>query len=283
MDEKENIKNEVLKEDFNTFKTLMQAAVGGGGDVVLEVIHQRAKKPDTLKHFTSPSVYGYIEELEGKLTTIQKQKKEEDKRKSAYIKELKKQRDEMGNQLKKVNAFSSKFSELEEKVNKYEILEEENKTLKEENKTLKEENKTLKEEKEKSECQFKRFKKEKEEEEKYYIEYIEQLEAESKKLKEEKEEAKNRNPSFIGKGKSTEMPPRVVREVIRSFCMGESIKSIEASTGASRGQINRVLRGAYKTESSRRKVLKEINKLLRVNQNKDMLEKLRGLKAKYEK
>ena len=175
----------------------------------------------------------------------------------------------MGNQLKKVNAFSSKFSELEEKVNKYEILEEENKTLKEE--------------KEKSECQFKRFKKEKEEEEKYYIEYIEQLEAESKKLKEEKEEAKNRNPSFIGKGKSTEMPPRVVREVIRSFCMGESIKSIEASTGASRGQINRVLRGAYKTESSRRKVLKEINKLLRVNQNKDMLEKLRGLKAKYEK
>lgn len=269
MDEKENIKNEVLKEDFNTFKTLMQAAVGGGGDVVLEVIHQRAKKPDTLKHFTSPSVYGYIEELEGKLTTIQKQKKEEDKRKSAYIKELKKQRDEMENQLKKVNAFSSKFSELEEKVNKYEILEEENKTLKEE--------------KEKSECQFKRFKEEKEEAEKCYIEYIEQLEAESKKLKEEKEEAKNRNPSFIGKGKSTEMPPRVVREVIRSFCMGESIKSIEASTGASRGQINRVLRGAYKTESSRRKVLKEINKLLRVNQNKDMLEKLRGLKAKYEK
>ena len=242
----------------------------GGGDVVLEVIHQRAKNPDTLKHFTSPSVCGYIEQLEGKIATIQKQKKEDDKRKSTYIKELKKQRDEMESQLKEVNVFSSKFSELEEKVNKYEKLEEENKILKEE--------------KEKSNCQLNRLKKEKEEAEKCYIEYIEQLEAENTKLKEEKEEeAKNKNFSFVGKGKSTEMPPRVVREVIRSFCMGESIKSIEASTGASRGQINRVLRGAYKTESSRRKVLKEINKLLRVNQNKDMLEKLRGLKAKYEK
>ena len=278
MDEKENIKNEALKEDFDAFKTLMQAAAVGGGDIVLEVIHQRAKKPDTLKHFTSPSVTGYIERLEGKVDTLQntlKSKKEEGKRQSKYIKELSQKHDELKNQLKEVTTFSYKFSELEEKVNKYEILEEENKALKEENKTLKGE-------KEKSECQFKRFKEEKEEAEKCYIEYIEQLEAESKKLKEEKEEAKNRNPSFVGKGKSTEMPPRIVREAIRLYGMGESIKSIEASTGASRGQIYRLLRGAYKTEYSRKKALKEINKLLRVNQNKDFIEKLKGLKSKYE-
>ena len=82
-------------------------------------------------------------------------------------------------------------------------------------------------------------------------------------------------------GKALELPPRVVREVLRLYCLGLKIKDIAAKTGAERRQIKRIITGDLKHPKSKEKVLKAVNKLLQVNQNKDFISKLEEIKKLY--
>lgn len=98
----------------------------------------------------------------------------------------------------------------------------------------------------------------------------------------ELKEKSTHQSSFKGKGKSVEMPIRLVREVIRLYCMGKSVGAISKETGSSKWQIDRIVNGKLKNEYSKRKIIKSINHLLKVNQNKEFLKKVNEIKTKYQ-
>lgn len=105
-----------------------------------------------------------------------------------------------------------------------------------------------------------------------YLDYAAELEQEKEKKRQ----------SMVCNGKALELPPRVIKEVIRQWCLGGKIKQIQSETGASRGQIERIVKADLKHKESRKKVLKCINHLLKVNQNQEYIDKLKALKTKYE-
>ena len=83
------------------------------------------------------------------------------------------------------------------------------------------------------------------------------------------------------KGKAVELSRRMIREIVRLHCMGKSIPEIVKETGATRRQVDRLVNGKLEHKRSREKVLDEIKKLLKVNQNKQMIEKLNRMKSMY--
>ena len=83
------------------------------------------------------------------------------------------------------------------------------------------------------------------------------------------------------KGKAVELSRRMIREIVRLHCMGKSIPEIVKETGATRRQVDRLVKGKLEHKRSREKVLDEIKKLLKVNQNKQMIEKLNRMKSMY--
>ena len=96
-------------------------------------------------------------------------------------------------------------------------------------------------------------------------------------------EKEDKRQSLVCNGKALELPPRVIKEVIRLWCLGGSVKKIAEETGASRGQIERIVKGNLKHKESRKKVLRAINHLLKVNQNMVFIDKLKALKDLYSK
>lgn len=149
------------------------------------------------------------------------------------------------------------------------ILISENDSLKKELEELKEANKELSFYLD----MWKKRTEERETEAQSYLEYAVELEDEKEKKRQ----------SLVCNGKALELPPRVIKEVIRQWCLGRSIKQIQADTGASRGQIERIVKGNLKHKESRKKVLKSINYLLKVNQSVVFIDKLKTLKDLYSK
>ena len=97
------------------------------------------------------------------------------------------------------------------------------------------------------------------------------------------QEKEKKRQALVCNGKALELPPRIIKEVIRLWCQGHTIKEINADTGASRGQIERIVKGDLKHKESRKKVLRAINYLLKVNQNVVFIDKLKTLKDLYSK
>lgn len=171
-----------------------------------------------------------------------------------------------------------KLEEAQETIEKLKAL---NEGQKSENGILKSENSSLKKELEEMKAANKELQKyldiwkqrtaDKETEAQAYLDYASELEDEKEKKRQ----------SMVCNGKALELPPRVIKEVIRQWCLGVKIKQIQADTGASRGQIERIVKGRLKHKESIKKVVKCINQLLKVNQNAVFIEKLKGLKAKY--
>lgn len=135
--------------------------------------------------------------------------------------------------------------------------------------------KELEAELEKYKNKYNNIEKEKNNEIESYIGYIEELEVELEKYK-NKEVKKS-----TGKGKALELSYRVLCEVIHGYGMGMTTYKIAAETGASRGQIERILKGTLKHEASRKKVLRAVNHLLKVNQNSVFLKRLKQIKSLY--
>lgn len=136
--------------------------------------------------------------------------------------------------------------------------------------------KELKAELEKYKNKYNNIEKEKNNEIESYIGYIEELEVELEQYKNKEDIKKS-----TGKGKALELSYRVLCEVIRGYGMGMTIYKIAAESGASRGQIERILKGTLKHEASRKKVLRAINHLLKINQNSEFLSRLKIVKALY--
>lgn len=156
-----------------------------------------------------------------------------------------------------------------------EKIKEQNKKIIEQGRTIAEQAKRIKQ----LENLLKQIRLERDELDAAYCGYIVDIEDKLKEVEQIAEQAQAVH--FKGKGKAIEMPPRVIREVVRLWCLGKSIKDIEKETGASRWQIKRVFNGGYKSAASREKILKAINKLLQVNQNENFINKLNELKKLY--
>lgn len=87
----------------------------------------------------------------------------------------------------------------------------------------------------------------------------------------------------IPMGKALELTGRKVEEIISLYIQEKklSIRAISKETGCSRNQIERIVKGKLKHKKSKAKVLRVINKLLKVNQNTITISKLNSLKELY--
>lgn len=246
MDEmkKEEIKTDLLNEDLKKLYSTLSYALGCGGEVLLEVKHGRTKKiiEESKIHLSSPIFNSYNKMMEGQL-------KEKEDRIEILEKGLRERDD-------RIKSLENGLKEKEDRIKGLEN--------------------GLKE----KDAQIEKERAEHNDIGDSYVEYILSIEAKLKELEQITKEA--RKQGFKGHGKSIELPPRDIREVIRLWALGVSIKDIEKNTGASRGQINRVINGNYTSSASKEKAIKAINKLLQVNQNKEFIDKLKGLKSKYE-
>ena len=128
---------------------------------------------------------------------------------------------------------------------------------------------------------YKNTKEEKTEEIQTYIGYIEELEKELENYKNRGTGEEDKVNKSLGKGKALELSYRVLCEALCGYGMGMTTYKIAAETGASRGQIDRILKGTLKHEASRKKVLRAVNHLLKINQNSVFLDRLKQIKALY--
>ena len=113
-----------------------------------------------------------------------------------------------------------------------------------------------------------------------YDSYITELENELKDLRQkilDYEEKQRRNRT----GKRTELSSVEIEKIIDGYCLGFSYNQIASYSGCSRMQVSRVIKGEFKHTQSKEKIVRVLNKLLKVNQNPQRLEKLKGLKDKY--
>lgn len=98
-----------------------------------------------------------------------------------------------------------------------------------------------------------------------------------KRKLDELEEKQRRNRT----GKRTELSSVEIEKVINGYCEGLSYSTIAARVGCSRMQVSRVIKGEFRHTQSKEKIVRVLNKLLKINQNAQRLEKLKGLKEKY--
>lgn len=84
-----------------------------------------------------------------------------------------------------------------------------------------------------------------------------------------------------GNGKASELTTRQIKDVIRLWCLGDSINAISKKSGASWGQVSRLVKGQLTHKSSKKKIITAVNYLLKVNQNKDFIDKLKIIKTMY--
>ena len=82
-------------------------------------------------------------------------------------------------------------------------------------------------------------------------------------------------------GKRTELSSVEIEKVINGYCEGLSYSTIAARAGCSRMQVSRVIKGEFKHTQSKEKIVRVLNKLLKINQNPQRVEKLKELKEKY--
>lgn len=112
-----------------------------------------------------------------------------------------------------------------------------------------------------------------------YMTFIAELTEKVEQLEGEKESVFI--PSVKGEGKTVELGPRKLQEAIKLYAMNMPYTKILKKTGISKGQANRLFHGKFKSAASKKKVLTEINQLLKVNQNPKILEKLKSLNMLY--
>ena len=113
-----------------------------------------------------------------------------------------------------------------------------------------------------------------------YDSYITELENELKDLRQkilDYEEKQRRNRT----GKRTELNSSEIEKIIDGHCLGFSYNQIASYSGCSRMQVSRVIKGDYKHTQSKEKIVRVLNKLLKINQNPQRVEKLKELKEKY--
>jgi len=84
-------------------------------------------------------------------------------------------------------------------------------------------------------------------------------------------------------GKALEISGRKVEEIIKLYIREEkpSIRAISKQTGCTRNQITRIVKGQLKHQKSKEKVVHAIKRLLKVNQNPKIIEKLNKLMSLY--
>ncbi len=84
-------------------------------------------------------------------------------------------------------------------------------------------------------------------------------------------------------GKALEISGRKVEEILRLYVLedGLSIRAISKQTGCTRNQITRIVKGQLKHQKSKEKVVHAIKRLLKVNQNPKIIEKLNKLMSLY--
>ena len=98
-----------------------------------------------------------------------------------------------------------------------------------------------------------------------------------KRKLDELEEKQRRNRT----GKRTELSSVEIEKVINGYCDGLSYSTIAARAGCSRMQASRLIKGEFKHTQSKEKIVRVLNKLLKINQNPQRVEKLKELKEKY--
>lgn len=120
-----------------------------------------------------------------------------------------------------------------------------------------------------------------------YTGYILEIENKLKEAEEEikvlkdKDTAPSGDSVVRGNGKASELTTRQIKDVVRLWCLGGSINAISKESGASWGQVSRLVKGQLKNKSSKKKIIKAVNYLLKVNQNKDFIDKLKIIKTMY--
>lgn len=98
-----------------------------------------------------------------------------------------------------------------------------------------------------------------------------------KRKLDEIEEKQRRNRT----GKRTELNSSEIEKIIDGYCLGFSYNQIASYSGCSRMQVSRVIKGDFRHTQSKEKIVRVLNKLLKVNQNPQRVEKLKELKEKY--
>lgn len=98
-----------------------------------------------------------------------------------------------------------------------------------------------------------------------------------KRKLDELEEKQRRNRT----GKRTELNNTEIEKIIGGYCLGFSYNQIASYSGCSRMQVSRVIKGEFKHTQSKEKIVRVLNKLLKINQNPQRVEKLKELKEKY--
>lgn len=98
-----------------------------------------------------------------------------------------------------------------------------------------------------------------------------------KRKLDELEEKQRRNRT----GKRTELNNTEIEKIIDGYCLGFSYNQIASYSGCSRMQVSRVIKGEFKHTQSKEKIVRVLNKLLKVNQNPKRLEKIKKIKEKY--
>lgn len=98
-----------------------------------------------------------------------------------------------------------------------------------------------------------------------------------KRKLDELEEKQRRNRT----GKRTELNSSEIEKIIDGYCLGFSYNQIASYSGCSRMQVSRVIKGEFKHTQSKEKIVRVLNKLLKINQNPQRVEKLKELKEKY--
>ena len=249
------------QEDLVKVYKLLEEASNGGGLVWLSVEHGRTKKLAERQAIASPLLKAYKEKAEEEIKVLN----DKLKRKDAEIKALK--QEEKNIHIKRVLELEEEIKVLNDKLNNKDA---EINILKDKLSEAYKEAESL------------------------ALECLEQgREDAANEIKELKEEITVLKDSALrgggdsvrgGSGKAAELTTRQIEEVIRLWALGDSkssISSISKESGASWGQVKRLITGQLKNESSKKKVLKAVNKLLKVNQNKEFLNKLNTLKTMY--
>lgn len=247
------------QEDLvKVYKLLEEAS--NGGLVWLSVEHGRTKTLAERQHIASPLLKAYKEKAEEEIKFLN----DKLKRKDAEIKALKQEENNV--HIKRVLELEEEIKVLNDKLNNKDA---EINILKNKLSDAYKEAESL------------------------ALECLEQgREDAANQIKELKEEITVLKDTALrggdsvrgGSGKTAELTTRQIEEVIRLWALGDSkssISSISKESGASWGQVKRLITGRLKNKSSKKKVLKAVNKLLKVNQNKDFINKLNALKTMY--
>lgn len=282
MDDLKNLKKEYVEEvDIRNiteeeYKELFNYILNSYEGFILTI---RIDDSEALT-LSSPLLLSYQKQRDAEVKGLKEQHTEEIKHIESEVTKI------FNNMSQFIARQEEKIKDKEEKIKDKDIKAiEQGRTIAEQGRKAKEQEKRIKQ----LEQVLKQVRLERDNLDAAYTGYIVEIEDKLKAAEEEIKTLKDRidtapsGDSVVrcGNGKASELTTKQIQDVVRLWCLGGSINSVSKKSGASWGQVSRLVKGQLTNKSSKKKILKAVNHLLKVNQNKEFIDKLNIIKTMY--